>query len=123
MRHAAPSVLTLLRRLGVWMLVPVFAALILYQPPGVEAGAGLAISPHSVAIIATSAKALAEKPAAPDARGRPLLATLVGGDDAPAVTFRVHRLRPCYGASALVQHSRIGWQARAPPNFLATTVI
>ncbi len=122
MQRAALSVLTKVQRLGVWLLVPVIAALMLYQPQGVETGAGLALHAPSVAIIATSAKVLAEKPSVPEARGRPLLAILVGGVEAPAIPFRVSLLQPCDTATPLMRRHRISWQARAPPSPLAPIV-
>ena len=122
MQRAALSVLTKVQRLGVWLLVPVIAALMLYQPQGVETGAGLSLHAPSVAIIATSPKVLAAKSSVPEARGRPLLAILVGGVEAPAIPFRASLLQPCDAETPLVQRPRISWQARAPPAALAPTM-
>ena len=122
MHRAALSVLTKVRRLGVWMLVPVIAALMLYQPQGVETGAGLALHAPSVEIIGTSTKVLAEKPSLPKARGRPLPAILVGGFNAPAIPFRMSSLQPDEAGPPPIQRPRQDWQARAPPSRLAPIV-
>ena len=104
------------------MLVPAVAALALYQPQGFESAAGLALRVPSVAIVATAAKVLAQKPSLPEPRGRPPLVTLTCGVDLPAIPFRVRLLQPCDAATPLLQRPRPDWQARAPPFPLAPIV-
>ncbi len=123
MTYALGVFVLTLGRLNLWIVALFLAGLLQHQQATQQISFADQISAQPVRLLAATPKFALAKTAAPETRARliPLLDTASDTASVPPAGF--HQLRGTALTPAPRQSIRHGWQARAPPSLLATTLI
>ncbi|OHC53335.1 MAG: hypothetical protein A3D16_19390 [Rhodobacterales bacterium RIFCSPHIGHO2_02_FULL_62_130] len=106
---------TSLQRLGLWITLPLLAALLLFQQAGLHDALTDALRSTPAAYDATPAHIASLKPAKPEMRLRGQTVLDTAPPLPPPFHPRTTRLSATVATGSAPSHSPTGWQARAPP--------